>query len=188
MNRRGGSGADRRLAASTSNIEPRNGSRPVIASYSIVPTAYQSEAAVSEPPEACSGAMYSTVPNHSPPVSAEVVADLELERQAEIEDDHTALAGDHDVGRLEVAVQATRTVQRAKRAGELTSGRRDARELAERRQGIALGAGTGEGDGRPRELRLGAVDLAVGARRRRARAVLARARTRGSRRRPPVPS
>ena len=71
LNVLGASGCDRLLAASTSNIEPRNGNRPVIASYSIVPTAYQSEAGVSDPPVACSGAMYSTVPNHSPPVSAE---------------------------------------------------------------------------------------------------------------------
>ena len=90
LSRLGGSGAARRLAASTSNIEPRNGSRPVIASYSIVPTAYQSEAGVSEP-EACSGAMYSTVPNHSPPVSAEASPDVELERETEIEHDDTAL-------------------------------------------------------------------------------------------------
>ena len=63
---RGAAGVAICFASITSSDGPPNGRRPVNASYSITPTAYQSLAGDSAPPAACSGAMYATVPYTCP--------------------------------------------------------------------------------------------------------------------------
>src|SRR6185503_17629371 len=64
-NTRGATGSSDCFFARIVHMSPRNGSRPVSASYNIAPTAYQSLAAATSPPDACSGAMYGTEPTMS---------------------------------------------------------------------------------------------------------------------------
>ena len=52
--------------SSSSELRASNGRSPVKASYKQVPNAYQSAAALSRAPAACSGAMYATVPRTPP--------------------------------------------------------------------------------------------------------------------------
>ena len=120
--------------------------------------------------------MYSTVPNHSPPVSAETPPTSNSSASPKSSTTTRPSAGDHHIGRLEVAVQAAGPMQRAKRARQLACRRGYARELA---QGAPAGsARRGEParawrDGVAGEQAgLGAVDFAVAARGVGARAVL----------------
>ena len=65
---------------------PVNGSRPVSASYSITPTAYQSLASLTGSPAACSGAMYAGVPLTA--VLRHALERAGIGDEAEVEHDH----------------------------------------------------------------------------------------------------
>ena len=101
------------MAAMVCGVESRrNGCVPVAISYSIKPNENWSERKSTSPPRACSGLMYCGVPA-TVPGSVTVIASWPVRtgrragerlRQAEVHDLHAAVARDHHVGGLEVAV------------------------------------------------------------------------------------
>ena len=116
------------IAAMVCGVESRrNGCVPVAISYSINPNENWSERKSTSPPRACSGLMYCGVPA-TVPGSVTVIASCpcalavaarECLRQAEIHDLDAAVARDHHVGGLEVAMGDAGVVRGSEPGGHL---------------------------------------------------------------------
>ena len=185
---RGGSGAPCCLAASTRASPPPNGSRPVSASYSMRPTAYQSDAGVSDPPD---GLLGRHVRQRADVLAAGVgggPADVDSSARPKSRTTTRPSAVTSTLDGLRSrcsrpaggAYSAARQLPRRRREArevDAAAPRVPRRHVAQRRAGSPASAAS-------RRCRLSARRWPA----RRARSVVGRARTRGSRRRRPAPS
>ena len=109
-----GAGSARRAgSAPRTSVPPSNGGAPASISYSTQPRAYRSTAAVTVCWRACSGAMYLAVPTVTSELVSAAVHVVEDEADAEVQDLHHAVGGEHHVGRLEVPVDHASPVRAA---------------------------------------------------------------------------